>query len=117
MTFACNGSSHTATSPVRFWKTCLWVSGRDSDAAELRVTIGLRINLADLCRHHEHDLPREEHPGVCRPRAGLQADARESLQPRAAAVDGNCCPLAEHLDKRSNARLQGSTYACIGVLL
>ena len=31
MIFACNGSSHTATSPVLFWKTCLWVSAGDSD--------------------------------------------------------------------------------------
>jgi hypothetical protein len=83
----------------------------------LPFAIGVRISLADLCRHHERVLPREEHPGVCRSRSGLPADARESLQPRASAVDGHCCPLAEHLDKRSNARLQGSTYACIGALL
>ncbi len=52
---------------------------------------------------------------MCRSRSGLPADARESLQPR--AVDGHRCPLAEHLDKCSNARLQGSTYACIDILL
>ena len=75
----------------------------------LPFAIGVRISLADLCRHHEHDLPRGEHPGVCRSRAGLRADARESLQPR--AIEGHCCPLAEHLDKRCNARLQSSTYA------
>jgi acetyl-CoA acyltransferase len=56
----------------------------------LQIAIGVRISLTDLCRHHEHDLPHEEHLGVCRSRSGLPADARESLQPR--AVDGHRFP-------------------------
>jgi uncharacterized protein YsxB (DUF464 family) len=37
MIFACNGSSHTATSQVRFWKTCLWVSAGNWDTAISRL--------------------------------------------------------------------------------
>ena len=74
---------------------------------------------ADFClpylvgsgRNHEYGLSRAEHHGVCRPRSGLHANARESMQPR--EVNWNGCPCAQHLDERSDARLQASTYACI----